>query len=246
MKLLILDLETAPNLAYVWGLFKETINPQQVKETGRVISVAAKWYQDPEIFFWSDFHDGHLQMVTNTHNLITEADAVVTYNGSAFDIPHLNREFLLAKLEPPSPTRDIDLYRVVRERFRFPSNRLDAVCRELGVPGKVKHTGFDLWLRCMADDPKAWALMKRYNTRDILITERLYTRLRPWIKSHPHVGLYNEDPSVNICGRCGSDRLQRRGLVATALGLYQRYQCQKCGGWSRGARSVARVDARPA
>ena len=96
MKLLILDLETAPNLAYVWGLFKETINPQQVKETGRVISVAAKWYQDPEIFFWSDFHDGHLQMVTNTHNLITEADAVVTYNGSAFDIPHLNREFLLA------------------------------------------------------------------------------------------------------------------------------------------------------
>lgn len=246
MKIVTFDLETSPSLAYIWSLFRQqNISPQQVAETGQVIAFAAKWHGQKDVLFHSDFHDGHEAMIAEAHRLISEADVVVHFNGTAFDMKHLNREFLLAGLEPPAPVKEIDLYKVVKDRFHFLSNRLDSVARYLGVGGKVKHTGFELWIQCMAGDPKAWELMKKYNVGDVVITEKVYDRLRPWVKGHPHHALYSDDAGVNRCGRCGSDQLQKRGFAYTALGVFQQYQCQRCGGWSRSSRSLARVDVRP-
>jgi hypothetical protein len=35
----------------------------------------------------------------------------------------------------------------------------------------------------MADDPKAWALMGRYNRQDVKLLEKLYVALLPWIQN---------------------------------------------------------------
>lgn len=243
-RILTLDIETSPSLAHVWALWKQDISPTMLAEIGGVIAFAAKWHDKREVSFYSDFHDGHEAMIAKAHEMIDEADVVVHYNGSAFDMKHLNREFLLAGLAPPSPVQEIDLFKVVKQRFRFLSNRLNSVVKELGIGEKVSHTGFDLWKRCMAGDEKAWDLMRRYNKQDVVITERLYMRLRPWVKTHPHVAI-TAGPDAQQCGRCGSTKLQRRGTATTSLGVFQRYQCQSCGGWSRGGKSVARADVRP-
>lgn len=232
-KILTIDIETSPNLAYVWGLWDQNVSLSQIVETGEVICFAAKWYDDKNVIFYSDHHDGHEAMIRAAHALMSEADALVTYNGRAFDVKHLHREFLLLGLEAPSPHKDIDLIKTVKARFKFASNKLDHVSQQLGLGAKTHHTGFDLWVQCMAGDDKAWALMKKYCVNDVVLTEKLYDRLRPWIRNHPHVGFY-ADPDQLTCDKCGSTDLKRSGTYTANVIRYVRYKCGHCGGWVRG------------
>lgn len=238
-KLACLDIETAPNLGYVWGLWDQNVAPVQVKEWSQVICFAAKWYGKKKVHFHSDFHDGHEEMIKRAWEILDEADAVIHYNGKAFDIKHLNREFIKAGLGPPSPFKDIDLLTVARSRFKFPSNKLDAVSRELGVGSKVKHEGFELWLACMANDKAAWGRMKKYNVGDIAITERVYEIMRPWIKGHPHVGLWTGER--DNCRTCDSPRVQRRGHYRTNTGVYYKFQCLDCKSYMRSRNRLSDV-----
>jgi DNA polymerase elongation subunit (family B) len=245
VRALVIDIETSPNLAHVWSLWNQNVSLSQLQQTGQVISFAAKWLGERKVEFWSDFHDGHDAMVARAHELFDEADAIITYNGRRFDVPHLHREFLLAGLTPPSPHKDIDLYQTVKSRFRFASNKLQHVATQLGIGGKVEHEGHGLWVKCMAGDAKAWARFKRYNIQDVHLTEELYDRLLPWISGHPHRGL-TDGATGDVCGKCGGSALTRRGYLLTNTGRYQRFQCSGCGAWSRGGRREAGVNVRPA
>lgn len=210
-----------------------------------MFSFAAKWHGQARVGFWSDYHDGHPEMVRRAWELVNEADIIVHYNGKSFDMPHLSREFLLAGLDPPAPHKDIDLMLVTRSRFRFVSNKLDNVSAETLGDRKTRHTGFQLWVDCMNDDPKAWALMKRYNMQDVRLTEQYYDRIRPWIPNHPHMGLYAA-ADVEVCQNCQSDRLESRGYAYTTYGKYRRYRCVDCGKWNRGKRTIGQVETRAA
>jgi len=235
LRLLTLDIETSPNLAHVWGLFKQNIGLNQLMESGQVISFAAKWHGDKKVLFYSDHHNGHDVMVQAAHDLLSEADAVIHYNGTSFDMPHLNREFLLAGMPPPEPYKNIDLLLAVRKKFRFVSNKLDYVTQALGLEGKVHHEGHTLWVKCMANDPVAWSKMRAYNKMDVVQTEKLFDILRPWIDALPHPALYAETDEPT-CQRCAGTNLQKRGFAYTPLGAFQQYQCQGCKSWSRDAR----------
>lgn len=241
---LLLDIETSPNVAHVWGLFNQNISLSQLRESTQVICFAAKWEGSKKTEFHSDFHNGHPDMVQAAHDLIDNADIVTHFNGKRFDMPHLRREFLLAGLPPHRPVREVDLYQVVKQKFRFVSNKLDHVLTQLGLEGKVKHSGHDLWVRCMAGDPKAWAQMKRYNIGDVVKLEPLLQRVKPWIHNYPHAGLYThlDELTCSIPG-CGG-KLQRRGRKVAELSVFQQYQCQACGAWSRGKNALGRVEER--
>jgi predicted RNA-binding Zn-ribbon protein involved in translation (DUF1610 family) len=171
-------------------------------------------------------------MLKRIHKLMDEADAVVHYNGTKFDVPTLNKEFLLHKLSPPSSYRQIDLYSTAKSRFRFASNKLDYIAQQLGIGKKHKHEGFELWVKCMNNDANAWATMETYNKQDVELLEGVYNIFRPWIRNHPNVALYT-DSEHNVCPLCGGSRLTRRGFAYTTTGRYQRYQCRDCGHWSR-------------
>ena len=228
-----LDIETRPNLAYVWGLWEQNVGLNQIEDVCSVICWAAKWYGDKKVLFASDHHDGHEAMVLGVYELMCEADAIVTFNGRSFDIPHLHREFLLAGFGPPAPHKDIDLYLTAKRRFRFESNKLEHVATQLGLGAKAQTGGFELWKRCMAGDEQAWDTMRRYNRQDVRLTEKLYERLLPWITGHPNRRLY-PDNSDNGCPKCGKVELQRRGVAYTQLGAYQRWHCTACGGYHQG------------
>jgi hypothetical protein len=176
-------------------------------------------------------------MLKGIYDLLADADAVIHYNGTKFDIPTLNKEFLLQNFTPPSPYRQIDLLRVVRSNFRFPSNKLDYVSQRLGLGQKHAHEGHDLWVKCMNGDKDAWKRMEDYNIQDVVLLEKLYHKLIPWIKNHPNQNLYSE--SV-CCPSCGQSNLQKRGTAVSSTGTYQRYQCKSCGTWSQGTKAIKR------
>lgn len=244
MKTLTIDIETSPNLGWVFDLWQQNVGLSQVERFTEVICFAAKWRGEDETMFFSSFADGKAEMVGNAFALLDEADAVVHFNGKAFDMKHLNREILLAMPgQMPSPYGQIDLYQVARSNFRFASNKLDHIANQLGLGGKFKHRGFELWRQCMLGDPKAWEEMEKYNRRDVVITEQVYDRFLPWIKAHPHHGLYTETAG-EVCRNCGSDDLKKQGFARTESGRYQRYQCRTCGKWLRGGKRIDGVDIR--
>lgn len=236
-KILTLDIETRPSLAYVWGLFRQNISLPQLQETAEVICFAAKWYGEDEVIYSSTYHDGKKAMVSKAFNLLSEADAVIHYNGNNFDIPHLNREFLLEFGTAPAPFTNIDLLRTVRKNFRFTSNKLDHIVQQLGLGAKTSHTGFQLWVDCLNNDADAWELMKEYNMQDVVITEKLYDKLLPWLSGHPHIGLY-DNKDEDRCPNCGSEDLRPQGKAYTSVSVFQRYRCGACGKWSRGNRRL--------
>lgn len=230
MKILLLDVERSPNVAYVWGLFKENIPLARLIDTSQLLCYAAKWYGEEEVLFDSLYESGDKKMLKSLHKLMSEADAIVHYNGTDFDIPVINTEFVRNKMEPPAPYKQIDLLKVVRQQFKFTSNKMDHVSKELGCGAKME-VDFDTWIGCMNNREESWSMMATYNIEDVLILERMYEKLKPWIKNHPNHGLYGDTPEV--CPNCGSDHFQKRGLAFTSSASYQRYHCLDCGTWFR-------------
>lgn len=232
IRILLIDIETAPNTAFVWGIFKENIPLARLIDSGYVMCFSAKWLGSEEIVFDSVHKSGPKEMLRKVHALMDEADAIVHYNGNRFDIPTLNKEFLLHGFAPPSPAKQIDLYLTVRKVFRFVSNKLDYVAQQLGI-GKKHDTTFELWVGCMHGSEEDWEIMEEYNRNDVVILEGVYNRVRPWIKNHANYGLFSEDGLV--CPNCGSNKFQKRGFAYTHAGKYQRYQCNntECHNWFR-------------
>ena len=236
MRILLLDIETAPNKVYSWGLWDQNIATNQVQETSYILCWAAKWYGEKQIHFDSVRRSGQRNMLGRMHKMLDEADIVVHYNGLKFDIPTLNKEFISLGFAPPAPYKQVDCLKEVKRMFRFQSNKLDFVSQALEIGAKVQHEGFELWVKCMDGDEAAWKRMEKYNRGDVKILETLYTRLRPWIDKHPNSGAFEDIP---CCPKCGSEKYQHRGYAVTQMMKYPRYQCQSCGGWFRGNKSIS-------
>jgi DNA polymerase elongation subunit (family B) len=177
-------------------------------------------------------------MLEGIHSLLEQADAVVHYNGTKFDMPTLNKEFLIHKLPPPPPIRQVDLLRVVKSQFRFPSNKLDYVAQRLGLGKKKDHEGHTLWIKCMNGDKKAWATMESYNIQDVILLEKLYNKLLPWVKQPINVNIMKKDRDGFNCPTCGKNSLLSKGFRYTTTGAYQRYQCKACGAYSTDTRTL--------
>ncbi len=243
MRLLLLDIETAPNIGHVWGLWQQNIGLNQLIASGYVLCWAAKWLGDKEIHFDSVHQSKPKKMLKRIHKLISEADGVIHYNGKSFDMPTLNKEFILHDMLPPPPYKQVDLCQVAKSTFRFPSNKLEYIAQKLKVTPKVTRrtfVGHSLWTECMAKNPAAWKEMEKYNRGDVITLEGVYNKMLPWIRVHPNHGMY-VDTGEPVCTNCGSASLQRRGHSVTATSKYARFQCMSCGTWVRGPNNVAQV-----
>jgi len=230
-KILVLDIETKPATAYVWRAYDENIGYEQVLDPGGMICFAAKFVGKPEVYFYSEWTHSRYEMVKAAHDLLSEADAVVTYNGDKFDIPKLHGEFILTGLTAPAPVTSIDVIKTIR-KFGFLMNRLAYIGPLLKVGSKVKHEGFELWAKVIQGDDRARNKMRKYNEQDVVLLEKLYLKILPFIRNHPHLGT-----SKHECGACGKNNTHSRGYRRTKHYKIQRIQCQDCGSWSDGTRT---------
>ena len=231
-KLLFVDIEWRPTKAYVWQAWKQNITPDKIIEHGGLLCFAAKFAGSKTMHFYADWTEGgHQKMLVEAHKLLSEADAVVTYNGDKYDIPKLVGEFAQAGMMAPPPLTSIDVIKTVKKLGLF-MNRLAFVGPLFGLGSKIKHDGFSMWSDIDKGSEVAMRKMERYNKQDVVLLEKLYRKLLPFITNHPHLGSTKHE-----CGACGSNNVQKRGTRRTKHFIIQRIQCQSCGSWSEGTRS---------
>lgn len=233
------DIETAPSLGYFWGKLWETAIID-VKNPWYMLSFSYKWLgedavhcralPDYPLFKRDKENDKHL--IEDLHDLFDEADVLIAHNGDRFDIRKSNARFIMQGLTPPSPYKTIDTLKAARRFFHFESNRLNDLGQYLGVGRKLPNTGWALWSACMRGERKAWRTMREYNKRDIVLLEKVYNKLKPYMSNHPDLMIYTDDPG---CPTCRSTHVQRRGFLVSRKRKYRRYHCQNCGSWFQGA-----------
>lgn len=230
------DIETRPNEVYAWGLRDQNIALSQIIRPGGLMMFAAQRHGSRSIASWAEW-DGWQDMVKAAHRIYDEADYIVTYNGASFDNKYLRSAWAELGLGPPSPWRDIDLYRTVK-KFAWPSRKLAFVCQKLGVAYKTDPGGMKTWDDIIRGDEdaarRARDRMVRYCRNDVRITSALYSRLLPWIDGM-NVPMFDAGDEVGApaCTRCGSSAVQSRGYAYTTTYRYRRFWCSECGGWMR-------------
>lgn len=239
-KILFIDIETFPLLAYLWGVWEQ--NALSVTRRSIICCYSAKWLGGKQVTRGLPDYKGYKKgqeddskLVKELWDLLDQADIVVAQNGDNFDIKKMNTRFTFHKMSPPSPYKTVDTLKVARNIFGFESNKLDDLGKYLEIGEKTQHSGFKLWQGCMAGDRESWRLMKKYNAQDVLLLEKIYNRFLPWIKNHPNVGMFTDKM---VCPKCGSGKLQARGYAWNNTTKYHRVQCQDCGGWARATKNV--------
>lgn len=239
LKIGLLDIETSPNLGWIWGKWQQD-----------VIEFVAEW----DLLCWTVKELGGKSVtrglcdVKNERQLVKELwdqfnryDVLIAHNGDEFDIKKSNAKFTLYNLPPPMPYRTVDTVKVARKYFSFNSNKLNDLAQYLGIGAKVETGGFKLWKGCMAGDKNSWRLMKKYNAQDVLLLEKVYRHLLPWIKNHPNINLLVKVEDA-LCPKCGSRNIEWRGYASTQSLKYKRFQCQDCGGWGRAKNSEEPIE----
>lgn len=229
-KILVFDIETSPLEVYTWGIYNQDIAIGQIQEDWFMLCWSAKWLFDKEIM--SDSLSGKeakrrddKRITKSIWKLLNEADIVIAHNGKAFDIKKTNARFLKHNLPHPSYYEVIDTLLTARKEFRITSNKLDYLCRFLGLDQKVETGGFELWKRCIHGDTNALKQMETYCQNDVKILEELYLKLRPYMRNHPNLELYIEK---GVCPNCGSKKIKEEGEYHTSRSVYKSYRCE-CG-----------------
>jgi hypothetical protein len=233
-RILFLDIETRLFEAYTFGIRDQHITHKQLKnadDARNIHCVGLKWRGEKKVRVPNEWENGYRGMLETVHEALCEADAVATYNGASFDIPKLWGQFAVARMAPPPPPTQIDIFKAAR-KLGFISSKLDYIAPVLGLGGKVKHPGLEMWIAAKEGCEKSRKRMLKYCAGDVRLTEDVYDALLPYIPNHPRLR------SGSVCP-CGSDNTQHRGFNYSRHFKKQRIFCLDCRGWSAGQRTAA-------
>jgi DNA polymerase elongation subunit (family B) len=242
--IVLLDIESSPIQGYTWSTYDTSV--LKILEPSKILSVAWKELHSDKITCktisdYKTYKAGIIndkELCEEVWKVLDEADICIAHHGDRFDFPKLNARFIWHGMKAPSHYVTIDTKKVCSRNFKFDSNSLNNVGQYLNLGAKVENGGFDLWVRCIAGDPEAWELMRKYNKQDVILLEKVYLALRPYMPNHPNLALLSSDEEADhsefSCPACMSKKVTKRGFSITRTGRKQRFQCTECGSWSSG------------
>jgi DNA polymerase elongation subunit (family B) len=234
-KIVLYDVETTTMKVHTWGLYPKYISHDNIIEDWSIICGAWKTLGSEKVHAVKiDPKDpkNDLEVVTKLREVLVDADMVIAHNGDKFDWRKLNARLICHGLDPLPKIPSCDTLKEVRKIAAFSSNRLDFLAKKLIGEGKLS-TGYGLWLDVMNGNKKALKDMVEYCKVDVVRLEQVYMKLRPYMRSHPHVGaIYGEDRNYS-CPKCGSELLTTSKTRYSALGVEKvQKQCTSCHAYS--------------
>lgn len=241
LRVLFIDIETAPLLAHAWRLFKENISLDQLLEDTFLLCWSAKWMDEPTVFNdrlkkkeLRDQNDDRI--VLSLADLVRSADVVVAHNGDKFDLTTLNFRVAVHGQEPLGPWESIDTLKLAKQNFRAPSYKLDYLAYKFLGERKIK-TDFEWWRDIYWGDTERLAEMQEYCDRDVELLERVFHKMRPYVRRLKR--LYDPESQWQfLCTNCGGEGIEnfmRRGEYRTQASTFQKWQCKTkdCGKYYR-------------
>lgn len=179
------------------------------------------------------------QLLKAVSERLLDCDVWLTHYGTWFDIPFVNSRLLYHGLPTlPANHSHIDTWKISRNRLKLRNNRLATIQEFLQLPDEKNSIRPEQWLRALGGHKPSMDYIVDHCRRDVLVLEQAYERLKPLVLDHPNRGLVD---GRGGCGICGAQALQKRGFHLTRTRKYQRFQCGKCGGWSKSTQPVAKV-----
>ena len=182
--------------------------------------------------------DWDTEMLREFHEIMCEADATITHYGTRFDKKYLTGRMVIKGLPPFPPIKHYDTWQMAKTIMVMDSNRLGNLTKNLDLVNQKQSNGWPHWWMEVGRSPHTEVKkMIPYCIGDVMATEELFFRLLPYMKGGGREHIINDDRPT--CTKCGSDKLQKRGRHVTTTGIFQRFQCQNCGSWSRDATKLS-------
>jgi predicted RNA-binding Zn-ribbon protein involved in translation (DUF1610 family) len=230
-RIISFDTETSPIITTTFSLYPESISHNNILQDWYIICASWKVLGEEKVFSVScKKPTSDKEVCRKLRDALISADIIVAHNGKKFDVKKLNARLIYHKLEPLPQIPMVDTLVEVKKVAQFTSHRLDYLGKHLLGHGKLP-TSEGLWLRALKGDKVAVKEMTDYCEVDVIRLEELYLRLRPYFKTHPHVGVITQGVK-NDCPKCGSIRMSKSKIRISATGTKtQQLQCQDCGSY---------------
>ena len=168
---------------------------------------------------------------------LLDCDVWLTHFGTWYDINFVNSRLIYHRLPILPPTYShIDTWKISRNRLKLRNNRLITISEFLGTKNEKDAIRPEQWLRALSGHRSSMNYIVGHCRRDVKVLAEVYNRIKPLVIDHPNKGLLD---GRGGCSVCGAKRIQSRGTYVTRTRKYQRYQCQKCGAWSKGTKPIA-------
>ncbi len=242
------DIETSPMVVATFGLFDQNIPIQHIIHDWYIICASWQWEGQNKINsvkltdfpeFKKDFRDDS-QVVKAIHKMLMQADIVIAQNGDSFDMKKLCARAIKHNLLPLPKIPSVDTLKEARKTFKFSSNKLDYLGQFLTGEAKMD-TPSGLWIKAMNGCKKSIGIMSKYCDQDVILLSKVYDALKPHMKSHPNMNLWQK--TSHCCPKCGSPEIRREGHRYSLSTITERLSCLSCKGWFTG-NSVRRAEYR--
>jgi len=226
-KILIYDVESTPNLGYVWGKYEQNVLAYEKER--ELLSIAYKWVGDKSVrCLTRRWQTSDKELTKDAADLLQEADVTVAHNGDQFDRKVIKTRMLYWKMSPLKVNCSVDTLKAAKLYFHFNGNSLSDLAKFLKLGVKTS-PGIDMWLGCMKGDAKSWRTLIKYNEHDVVLLEKIYEKLLPWIENAPNMYRLRNPLQVALgCPSCSSYKLIKAGLRPTVAGIQQRWVCYSC------------------
>lgn len=242
-RIILFDIEILADLGRVMENMKRVYEGIGLKaDISTVVSFGWKVLGDPKVHCinawdfpkrWKKNTNDDYEVVKAAYEILSKADGAITHYGGRhnFDLDFINSRLAFHNLPPIPPMPHVDTCLVARGNLKLSSNRLDNLARFLGVETKTQ-VDWSMWTGVSRRDPSACKKMSDYCKQDVIVLEKVYGRLLPFVTTGPNRNIFS-NREKHLCPSCGSDHIIRKGDAVTCTATYQRWQCQKCGKWSR-------------
>ena len=230
------DIETGMNRQYAFDIWNGTSHKTIEKE--RYI-ICAAWQDvgknyvshvsvaDDKRRFKKDPMDDYY-VINVMYDYIAASDLLVAHYGDKFDLPMFNARAIYHGLPPLPLIPTVDTKAIASKKFRFNSNRLDALARLFGYDPKI-NTEVSLWLDCMRGEESAVKDMLTYNIQDIDVLFNVFCELAPYVPPKINMNLFSGDTSKPVCPVCGSTHVYGNGHRPNRTTIAHRMRCNTCG-----------------
>ena len=111
-------------------------------------------------------------------------DRLIGHYSCRFDLPFVRTRCIIQGVEYPvyGSLMQKDTWRVARDKFKFHSNRLEAIANALHIPAKGHKLDPERWQQAQAGNQKAIDFIVKHNKEDVIATEMIWHKIRDSIK----------------------------------------------------------------